>query len=224
MTRDKLADVADRKALERQGIAVRARLERDPSVYRVPSEAAEIYAVADFLGAAECARFRDMVDKVAVPSSTFDQARQSTYRTSYSGDVSRDDPFVQMIERRIDDLLGIDSAMGETVQGQRYIVGQEFVGHYDWFLASAAYWPAEKMRGGQRSWTAMIYLNDVEAGGETEFARLGISVPPQQGMLLCWNNARPDGTPNQQTMHAALPVTSGVKYVITKWYRTRAWG
>jgi prolyl 4-hydroxylase len=70
----------------------------------------------------------------------------------------------------------------------------------------------------------MIYLNDVEAGGATEFPRLNISVPPQQGALLCWNNALADGSPNDQTIHAARPVERGVKYVITKWYRTRPWG
>jgi prolyl 4-hydroxylase len=220
----KTAFVADRKALERQGAAVRARLEQDPSVYRVPTPDAEIHAVADFLSAAECARFRELVDRVALPSSTFDQARQSTYRTSFSGDVERNDPFVQMIERRIDDLLGIESGLGETVQGQRYGEGQQYVGHYDWFDTGAPYWPGEQARGGQRSWTAMIYLNDVAAGGVTDFPQLGISVPPQQGTLLCWNNARPDGSPNRQTLHAALPVERGVKYVITKWYRTRVWG
>ncbi len=218
--------VADRKALQQQGTAVCARLDRDPNAYRVPVELAEIYAIADFLSAAECARFRDMVDDVAAPSNTFDEPGgpgSSPYRTSYSGDVERYDPFVQMIERRIDDLLGLDATLGETVQGQRYTPGQEFQGHYDWFVTSAAYWPEQKRRGGQRSWTAMIYLNEVEAGGVTEFPRLGISIPPQQGLLLAWNNARSDGAPNDQTLHAALPVERGVKYVITKWYRTRHW-
>ena len=37
----------DRKALAQQGAAVRARLNRDPSVYRVPVEGAEIYAGDD---------------------------------------------------------------------------------------------------------------------------------------------------------------------------------
>ncbi len=224
MPQSSAADAPDREPLEQQGAAVRARLERNPVVYRVPVEAAEIYSVNDFLSAADCAGFRAMIDRVAQPSSTFDQAPESTYRTSYSGDAERHDPFVQAIERRIDDLLGIDGSFGETVQGQRYSPGQEFVGHYDWFDPQAAYWPGEITHGGQRSWTAMIYLNDVEAGGATEFPRLGVSVTPLQGFLLCWNNARPDGSPHELTLHAARPVERGVKYVITKWYRTRRWG
>jgi prolyl 4-hydroxylase len=217
-------EAADRLALEQAGAAIRARLDRDPSIYRVPIAAADIYALANFLSATECTRFREMVDAVAQPSSTFDQAQQSTYRTSFSGDVDRLDPFVQMIERRIDDLLGLDNALGETVQGQRYRPGQEFHGHYDWFDPAAPYWPDQQTRGGQRSWTVMIYLNDVEAGGATEFPRIGVSVAPQHGMLLTWNNARGDGTPNDDTLHAAQPVERGEKYVITKWYRTRRWG
>lgn len=213
----------DREALERQGAAILVRLARDPRAQRVPVEGAEIHYVDGFLSAIECAAFRNMIDLVAQPSSTFDQARESTYRTSYSGDVDRHDPFVQTIEARIDDLLGIEPGFGETVQGQRYRPGQEFVGHYDWFDAKAAYWPGEIARGGQRSWTAMIYLNDVEAGGATEFPRVGVSVAPLQGFLLCWNNACADGTPNELTLHAARPVERGVKYVITKWYRTRVW-
>ncbi len=214
---------ADQLALARAGTAVRARLALDPAAYRVPVETAELFAVADFLTPAECARFMAMVDAVARPSPGYEPG-QEHYRTSYSGDVSRDDPFVQMIERRIDDLLGISARFGETVQGQRYAPGQEFKPHHDWFYTRAGYWPQESRRGGQRSWTAMIYLNAVEEGGETEFPRLGIAVPPQPGTLLAWNNAQADGTVNQATLHAARPVLRGQKYVITKWYRTRHWG
>ena len=215
--------VADRAALVRIGEQVRARLAADPSAYKVPVERAEIYAFADFLSPAECERFIALVDSVAKPSAVFDTAYESEYRTSFSGDVDRNDPFVRSIERRLDDLLGMDPDFGETVQGQRYHPGQEFREHYDWFWTSAKYWPDEAKRGGQRSWTAMIYLNDVEEGGTTDFTRLGLSIPPQRGALLVWNNAKPTGEPNGDVMHAATPVARGVKYVITKWYRTRRW-
>ena len=130
---------------------------------------------------------------------------------------------MRMIERRLSDLIGIDSAWGESVQGQRYEAGQEYREHCDWFDVNAAYWRKEIPRGGQRSWTAMVFLNEVEAGGETEFRKLGIKIPPQPGALLLWNNATSQGYPNHETLHAALPVERGVKYVITKWFRTRTW-
>ncbi len=101
-------------------------------------------------------------------------------------------------------------AFGEAVQGQRYEVGQEFRAHNDWFWTKASYWDGEVARGGQRSWTAMIYLNDVEEGGTTDFVRLGLSIPPQRGVMLVWNNALPDGMPNRATLHAGTPVAAGV--------------
>jgi len=202
---------------------VRARLLADPSVYKVPVEDAEIFAMSDFLSKEECDHLMKMIDAVAQPSQVFEETYQERYRTSYSGDVDGSDTFVRMVERRLSDLLGLDLAWGESVQGQRYEPGQEFKGHCDWFDTNAHYWNEETLRGGQRSWTAMVFLNEVEKGGVTEFPQLGIRIPPQTGALLVWNNACPDGTPNDNTLHAALPVEAGVKYVITKWFRTRPW-
>jgi prolyl 4-hydroxylase len=213
----------DREALAALGEIVRARLDADGAAYRIPVEEVEIYAISDFLSPSECERFMAMVDATARPSDTFDPGEQNRYRTSYSGDVDYADPFVAMIERRIDDLMGINPLFGEIVQGQRYTQGQEYQGHCDFFAPLAAFFQREIPMGGQRSWTAMIYLNDVEAGGATDFPHIGVNVVPRQGMLLAWNNARRDGTPNTYTLHAAQPVERGVKYVITKWYRTRVW-
>lgn len=213
----------DRKALARIGQAVRTRLDADPAAWRVPVDKAEIYAVADFLDAGECARMIALVDAVACPSALYEAPGHGDYRTSWSGNVDVTDPFVRMVTRRIDDLLGIDPAWGESIQGQRYQPGQEFRGHCDWFDPTQPYWREQERRAGQRSWTAMIYLNDVEAGGVTEFPLAGVTIPPQRGTLLTWNNARPDGSGNRDTLHAALPVEAGTKHIVTRWYRTRSW-
>jgi prolyl 4-hydroxylase len=214
----------DQAALARLGSQVRARLEADPGAYRVPVDAAEIWAVADFVGADECQALIEMVDRTALPSRVLEHGYNENWRSSYSGDVDRNDPLVRMIERRIDDLLGIPYEWGETMQGQRYTVGQEFKPHMDWFWTRAEYWKEEAGRGGQRSFTAMIYLNEVDEGGTTDFPKLGVSIPPQTGALIVWNNATREGDLNQATLHAGRPVVQGVKYVITKWYRTRRWG
>jgi len=213
---------ANTAALKKQGAAVTSRLDADPAAYRLPVEGLVIYGIADFLSAAECQRLMGIVDTVAKPSAVFGGTGKSQGRTSYSGDVDPWDPFIQMIQRRIDDLLGLDPHFGETIQGQRYQPGQEFKAHYDWFDVGGDYWPVEN-HAGQRSWTAMAYLNAVEEGGQTEFPKADLSVPPQPGALLVWNNMSPDGKPNPKTLHAAKPVIRGVKYVITKWYRAQHW-
>lgn len=217
----KTETIPDQAALKRLGNNVRERLVSDPSVYKVETDKAEIYAVTDFLTKSECQRLRLMIDVVARPSTLHTQGYESGFRTSYSGDLDPYDNFIKEISRRIDDLLGINPICGEAVQGQRYFVGQEFKPHTDWFYTTESYWKAEQKRGGQRSWTAMAFLNDVEEGGATHFINIGIGVTPKAGVLLIWNNANPDGSPNVDTLHAGTPVTKGEKYIITKWYRTR---
>ncbi|MBA4353927.1 MAG: 2OG-Fe(II) oxygenase [Novosphingobium sp.] len=220
--RRKTASSHEQQALKRVGDIVRGRLSQDSGVYRIPVAGIEIFGVADFLTTIECTRLIETVDIVARPSPTY-KGTDATGRTSYSGDVDPFDPFVIGIQRRIDDLLGIDPAFGETIQGQRYAPGQEFRGHYDHFLPSQPFWNSEQKRGGQRSWTAMAYLNAVNEGGSTDFTRIDLSIPPQPGALLIWNNMKPDGTPNPNAMHAGMPVVRGMKYVVTKWYRARPW-
>ncbi len=213
--------IPDQDALRRVGASVRKRLESDPGIYKVPTDKAEIFAVGDFLSPEECRRFVRLIDTVARPSELHDQSYASKFRTSYSGNFDPKDPFVMSISRRIDDLLGIASKCGETIQGQRYLPGQEFKPHNDWFYVDQPYWPLERTRGGQRSWTAMAFLNRVTEGGHTHFVEVGASIQPKPGVLLVWNNALPDGSPNENTMHAGTPVIKGAKYVLTKWYRTR---
>jgi len=215
--------IPDKDALKRMGATVRKRLEADPLAYKVDTDVAEIYAVGDFLSADECKKLCMMIDLVAKPSTLHEESYASGFRTSYSGDLDAGDSFVMGISRRIDDLLGINPICGEAIQGQRYLPGQQFKPHNDWFYTNEKYWQLERKRGGQRSWTAMAFLNEVEEGGETHFTKVGVKIEPKPGVLLVWNNALPDGTPNEGTMHAGTPVVKGAKFVITKWYRTRKW-
>ena len=221
----KAATFPDQAALARIGKRVRERLAQDDQAYKVETDTAEIFAIGDFLSAAECQRLIAMIDAVAHPSYLYDMDYSAGFRTSYSGDLDPEDPFVAGISRRIDDVLGVPAEIGESIQGQRYMPGQQFKPHNDWFYTSEKYWQAERKRGGQRSWTAMGFLNAVDKGGETHFVNVGIKIQPNPGVLLLWNNALPDGSPNEGTLHAGTPVVEeGIKYVITKWYRTRKWG
>ncbi len=218
------APVPDQTALAGLGAKVRARLAASRQVHPVGGTQIELFALGGFLAGDECERLCAMIDAVARPSALHELDYASGFRTSYSSDLDPADPFVAGISARIDALLGLEAAIGEPVQGQRYLPGQQFKPHNDWFYTSEGYWPQEEARGGQRSWTAMAYLNAVEAGGATAFPLLGLEIEPRSGALLLWNNALPDGRPNEATLHAGMPVEAGAKYVITKWYRSRPFG
>jgi len=214
---------AERERLARLGRKVRRRLNANRKVQRIATEGAELWAVANFLDAVECGRLMLMIDEVAKPSVTIDYDIADGFRTSYSGDLNIFDPFIRKVRSRIDDLVGINSAFGESVQGQRYTPGQYFKTHADWFGIKSPAYAAQQAHGGQRAFTAMAYLNDVAEGGETDFPLLDIAVQPRQGVLLIWNNMLEDGTPNGRTAHSGNPVPSGAKYVITRWFRARPW-
>lgn len=213
----------DCTALARLGERVRRRLKAAPAARRLASDRAEIYALDTFLDAERCSYLMKLIDRVAQPSCLVDDTDSRLTRTSTSSDIDPDDRIVRQLEARLCALTGISAPCSEALQGQRYECGQFFHPHCDWFDTSADYWPRESRCGGQRSWTAMLYLNTVDEGGTTDFTRLSLRIRPWTGGLLLWNNALPDGRPNPYTMHAARPVTRGRKYIITKWFRSRDW-
>ena len=213
----------DPAKLSRIGAHVTKRLTANPLVQQVDHPDAQLYVYQGFLGAADCKTMIAKIDADAVPSTLYKGTEQAGFRTSYSCHLNRWDAFIAKIEARMSDVLGIDNSYAETMQGQRYQVGQEFKAHHDFFHPSQSYWLQEGPAGGQRSWTAMIFLNEPEEGGTTEFLHLGLGVRPQAGMMLIWNNMQLDGSLNYKTLHTGTPVTRGVKHVITKWYRQNNW-
>ena len=201
-----------------------ARLRRTEGVQGVEGIGLDLYVRQNFLHPAECATLIAMTEARRRPSTIFAIGDDDPgFRTSESGDLDRSDAFVAAIDARISGLLGIKERHGETIQGQRYAVGQVFKAHHDWFVVDSDYWAAQRAHGGQRTWTTMIYLDEPVAGGETVFARAGLTVTPRTAMLLAWNNMDASGQPSGQALHESVAVTAGVKTIITKWFRENIW-
>ena len=83
----------------------------------------------------------------------------ATFRTSSTCDLGYiENDFLKNIDNKICELVGIESSYGETLQGQHYLIGQEFKAHTDYFEGSQL---VEHDKGrGQRTYTVMIYLNE----------------------------------------------------------------
>lgn len=62
----------------------------------------------------------------------------------------------------------------------------------------------------------ILYLNDVEEGGETEFLYQSMRVAPKKGRLVIFPS-------NYPWAHRGNPPLSGVKYILTGWTEF-AWG
>jgi len=185
----------------------------------IESVSAEIYEVSDFLSAEECQLLIDQIKSTLRPSTIATSGEYDhSYRTSSTCDLGNiNNPYVDEINRRICNFIGIDPSYGETLQGQHYLEGQEFKEHTDYFEGSQL---LEHDNGrGQRTYTFMIYLNDVNKGGTTEFHKLSKIFKPERGKALIWNNLNDDGTTNENTIHQAHPIIDGEKTIITKWFR-----
>ncbi len=89
----------------------------------------------------------------------------------------------------------------------------------------------------QRTATVLLYLSDVEEGGETVFFKpvadkdvwdeanctgnANLVVKPRKGAALLFHNLLPDGTVDEASLHGSCPVRKGVKWSATKWIREK---
>ncbi len=194
-----------------------------PNSQKLSTKLAEFYVIEDFLNAQECEQLIKLIRSRLRPSTITNQNGDKNFRTSSTCDLGTfNDKFMQSIDDRICRMIGLDSSYSEVIQGQYYDVGQEFKAHTDYF--EAVEYEKFARDHGQRTYTFFIYLNNVEAGGETEFIHLGQKMAPKRGRAVIWNNLTKDGVPNPNTLHHAHPVKVGFKAVITKWFRARGNG
>lgn len=206
------------------GRRVGEKLESTPGIWRLccsRDRIAQAFIREDFLSDEECRQLCEKIDSGCYPSPLYEKDKYVGVRTSQSCNLDVYDPMVAQIETRIADLLGIERSWGEPLQGQHYEPGQCFKEHADFFYVDQPYWAEYEPHGGQRTWTAMIYLNEPDEGGATGFRHLDLAIEPRLGRILIWNNMAGDGSPNSWTMHEGRPVGAGVKYIVTKWYRER---
>jgi prolyl 4-hydroxylase len=192
---------------------------------RLETPRAEIYTLDDFMPAAQCASLIELIDANLRPSELGDRKDYDDFRTSRTANIGHlDHPVALAADDLICRTLGLRAEFSEGIQGQRYDVGQQFRPHFDAFQPGSESFNRFASVRGNRTWTFMVYLNDVAGGGATRFTELDLAVTPKAGRALFWNNLNADGTPNLATKHAGEPVTAGHKVVITKWFRVMGHG
>jgi len=198
------------------------RLRAQAGVQRVPTRELELFIVRNFLDEATCATLIERIDQNRRPSGIADDLGIADFRTSETCDLDWRDPVVGEVDNKIADLLGLSLATSEPIQGQRYAPGQEFKPHTDTFEPGGYDFFVHTAERGQRTWTAMVYLNEPDDGGATRFKEIGKTIQAERGKLLAWNNLLADGQPNPATLHQGMKVRRGTKYILTKWFRERA--
>ncbi|CAI5493712.1 unnamed protein product [Closterium sp. Naga37s-1] len=135
------------------------------------------------------------------------------------------------VERKMAAVTGLPVNHGESFNVLRYELGQHYDSHMDVFDPKE-YGP----QSSNRMASFLLYLTDVEEGGETMFPYeggrnmhigynykdcIGLKVKPRMGDALLFWSIYPNGTIDPTSLHGSCPVVKGSKWVATKWIRDK---
>ncbi|KAF6994317.1 hypothetical protein CFC21_011047 [Triticum aestivum] len=193
-----------------------------------------------FLSDAECDHMielaKDKLEKSMVADNESGKSVQSEVRTSSGMFLEkRQDEVVARIEERIAAWTFLPSENGESIQILHYKNGEKYEPHYDYFHDKN-----NQALGGHRIATVLMYLSNIEKGGETIFpnaegkltqhkdetasecAKNGYAVKPVKGNALLFFSLHPDATTDPDSLHGSCPVIEGQKWSATKWIHVRS--
>ncbi|MEW5298246.1 MAG: hypothetical protein WDW36_001391 [Sanguina aurantia] len=193
-----------------------------------------VFLYRGFLSDEECdhvqSKAKPRLYRSGVADATTGASTYSDIRTSSGMFFNRfEDDVVRDVEERLAAWTLLSAENGEGIQVLHYEDGQKYDPHHDYFSFAAG-----DDNGGNRCATVLMYLSDVEEGGETVFPKVpvpknqtsahfspcamkGLAVHPRKGDALLFWSIRPDGTFDPKSLHGSCPVLKGVKWSATKW-------
>jgi prolyl 4-hydroxylase len=182
----------------------------------------DIIEIEDFLSKEECKEFIRQIEENNQPSRVSENysSNITNFRTSSTSNLSPQNESVRNLKNKIAKYLNLPISHGESLQGQRYRPGQYFKQHNDSFYGGS--YETECLYSGNRTHTFMLYLNDVDDGGETSFINLNKKVKPKAGKAVIWTNLK-NGRTDDTFLHEGCEVKLGTKYIITSWWRENEW-
>ena len=187
-----------------------------------------VAVVDDFLSAAECeaiiAAGRGRMQRATVIDARGKGVERDGRTNSHCELPLNECPEVLPMLMKIGIVLRMPLQHAEPPTLLHYSTAQEFKPHFDGIALDFAGDGAKRFEqsGGQRLFSAMVYLNDVEEGGGTTFPALEIAVSPRPGRLLIFANTMAGMRERAElSIHAGEPVTAGEKWAAVTFWRER---
>ncbi|MFN0021601.1 MAG: 2OG-Fe(II) oxygenase [Pirellulaceae bacterium] len=176
------------------------------------------------LSQSECEELIRRASEKVKPSTTVDpetgENKVIANRTSVGTYFHlEENDFIAMLDRRLSDLVNWPIDQSEGIQILNYRIGGEYKPHFDFFPPEDAGSAGHMAKGGQRVGTIIIYLNEVEEGGETIFPEISLSISPHPGDAIYFGYCNTLGQVDRLTLHGGNPVVRGEKWIATKWLR-----
>lgn len=188
-----------------------------------------IYEINNVISPIECKILIDTSTPKLKRSGVISKNPISEVRTSYNTflHLRNESSQVQKILNRINDLTMKLSNKPvenqEPLQVVKYTKDQYYKEHYDCCVPfESPLCKTDNENNGFRHSTLLIYLNDVEEGGETEFPIINYKFKPKLGSAIYFFNLNKNETNfHPSSKHAGLPPIKGEKWVCNKWIRTK---
>lgn len=203
---------------------------RAPPAVRVAFDKPRIIVIERFATAQEC-------QWIMARASGGGLQRAKVYRSSPTAQVAdtrtnremaftifNADVVLSLIRDRIAAVTRAPASHFEIAKLLHYSPGEQFALHADFIEAKTPELARELAQRGQRAATFLIYLNEGYEGGATQFPRLSWQYRGGCGDALLFSNVDAAGAPDYETVHAGMPPTSGEKWVLSQWIRTRPVG
>ena len=188
---------------------------------RLRTKSGEVFGwiVDDFVSEEVCNELIALAKPKLRPSTTLEPVMEQ-YRTSSNTFLyyDRGMPAVDEVAKLVTDVIQMPLENCEGMQLVHYNPGEFYKPHHDYFHPNTVYWDKEIARGGQRVWTAFLYLNDVESGGTTNFPHINFEVKPKIGRMVLWLNMFGDRM-NLDSYHEACPPNKTEKWGANIWVR-----
>ncbi|MGA2778052.1 MAG: 2OG-Fe(II) oxygenase [Steroidobacteraceae bacterium] len=200
--------------LPRRAIPVLLRLQRP------------VFALlGNVLDAAECARLIELA-RPRLQASTVATGADSNAIVEHRSSDSMffrlgETPLIAALDERLSAIMNSPVDHGEGLQVIRYGVGAQVTPHFDFLMPSHGDNEQSLRRSGQRISTLVVYLNDVESGGETVFPEAGVTVCALRGQAIYFEYCNSANQLDPLSVHAGAPVLEGEKWALTKWMRQR---
>ena len=184
----------------------------------------KIYEYPNMITGEECNEIIHLAEPLVKPSPVIGEKGLNTVmndvRTSHNTFLKNEHKVVQDIYDKLSNIIGIGKDHFEQLQVVRYQPGQLYKPHWD-----ACYEEGKcdefMKRGGNRYATFLLYLNDDFTGGETYFPKRNKKIVPKKGTAALFFNLDENNIDKlENSMHAGLPPTSGIKWMCNVWVRT----
>jgi prolyl 4-hydroxylase len=174
----------------------------------------DLRTLDDFLTPQQCRHIVTCCESQSLFNQSTVENRRTAFpmtavRSSYSAHLTdQTDPVLNEIYRKVAALLDVPENWIEPLQCVKYSPRQEYRPHYD------------SNEVNLRKHTLFVYLNDDFERGETYFPELHLQVKPRQGRAVYFLNRDSDNNLIPFSVHAGLPVQTGIKYGCNIWVRS----